>query len=561
MRYNNSSRYRKYDEESPYLVKIDLNIDILDKIIIIIFIEDNPMVNVRSLYRIKQLFELLHPDVYSNNYQLQFRVYVINALLRKLFVERITDRFILADSVRDGKYKEDVEELFKDLDEKKYDFDDSEIDNVNRYISDRLKYCYIKEHSESLNKLTLNVMSNNYTTLHSINREFEKEVESLYGKMKKARDEDTLESLNFGSNPEDLKFITEHVMSELRSPCNKIHSGFKRFDEMSSGGFQRGRVYCFIGAKKGFKSGLLLNFGLAAKQCNPDILDLYKNKNKKPCIVYLTQENTSIETYQRILSYYTGKSDAELKLMENSTIEDELIDSGFLDGIEIKIIYKNNNSISTMDLIPILEELEMNGSECILLIHDYLKRIRPAENIQDLRIRFGEVVNEFSVIAKNKNIPIITAMQLNRAGQATLETLIDKGEVNIGQKLQGTHIGESALVLENVDNAYLINKEEVPAAKMQFLTFKECASRTECKLKYFAQEFAANNKFRIKIDHFMPEGKYASHLDISQALGYIGTDELDPKKTVVTNNKKKMYDDVIKQYAISSNSRDFFENL
>ena len=538
MRYNRPSNSKKknktrdIDYEERFLIKLDLNIDILDKIIMLIFIEGNPLINNKVLLRIKKLFDMTSPESYEHNYQLELRCFIIMNLLYKIFVKRIDDRNVLVESIKDGKYKDDIKYLFEELNEKMDDLDDYAICNVNSYISDRLKYCYLKEHADELNQLTIDIISNNYTTLQSINNKFETSIETLYGKMKKARSENNLESLNFGSNLEDIDYITNVILQRVKSPSNRIMTGMKRLNEMTNGGFERGRTYCFIGVKKGFKSGLLLNLGLGMKQYNKHI---QKTSKKKPCIIYLTQENTPIETYERILCHYIGGS-VDLRNYTEKEIIEILQNSGFLDGIELKVIYKDNGSISTMDLIPIIEEIEMAGYECIALIHDYLKRIRSAENIQDLRIRFGEIINEFSVIAKNKDIPIITAMQINREGQKIIETLKSENKLNLGKQLQGSHIGESALILENVDGAYIINKETVGSTNSAFITIKEVASRIKVNCEYFAQEFDGDNGMKLKFDQDLPNGKYYSLLDIGESLGKI-TEDLDPKSNLTKSKK------------------------
>jgi len=510
----NRGNIRNIDDLDPLYIKMDLNVDILNKIILMIFIEDNPNINNKCLLRIKKLFDMIHRDSYKNVYQLSIRCFVIKNLLEKLFIDRIEDRNILADSIKDGKYREDIELLFEDLNDKMEELTDGDVWDVNYYISDRLQYCHLREHAEKLNNLTMDILSNNYETLKSLNDSVEAEIEALYGKIRKSKTESSLESLNFGSNSEDLDFITNYVLDYLKNPAQTIKTGSKRLNEMTCGGFEKGRVYCFIGVKKGFKSGLLLNLADAAKRYNPDIL----TSVKKPLIIYLSQENDNIDTFIRLAMLYTGLNKEQLKKLTKKEVTRLMVDNGYLEGIELKIIYKDNNSISTMDLIPIIEDYERCGYTVVALFHDYLKRIRSSENIQDIRIRFGEIVNEFSVIAKNKKLPIITAMQINREGQKVLEELVSKKEMNIGRKLEGTHIGESSLILENVDAAYIINKEYVESIDKQFVTFKPIAVRFEITCDYFAQEFESSNKFKLKLDQHLPDGKYHSCLDISDNL-------------------------------------------
>lgn len=67
---------------------------------------------------------------------------------------------------------------------------------------------------------------------------------------------------------------------------------------MLNGGFEDARLYNFIGATGGFKSGLLLNLMKQIKLYNKG--RSHKDPTKRPTILFLSQENNIWETFLRI---------------------------------------------------------------------------------------------------------------------------------------------------------------------------------------------------------------------------------------------------------------------
>lgn len=140
----------------------------------------------------------------------------------------------------------------------------------------------------------------------------------------------------------------------------------------------------------------------------------------KPVIVYLSMENTNEETIKRLWNHCFGNN-SEIKdfdkveaarMFENAKI----FTPNNPDLPQLLIWYRANRSINTADLNIMLEDLKKNGKECVFLILDYLKRIRPVETSKELRIELANITNELKTIAMEQDIPILTAMQLNKLG-------------------------------------------------------------------------------------------------------------------------------------------------
>ena len=82
-----------------------------------------------------------------------------------------------------------------------------------------------------------------------------------------------------------------------------------------------------------------------------------------------------------------------------------------------------------------------------------MKRIRPVEGMfgGDLRLQLGAVVNEFKTFATLKNIPVITASQLNRTATNSIDEARIKNKADLVRLIGRANVGESNLILENSD--------------------------------------------------------------------------------------------------------------
>ena len=143
---------------------------------------------------------------------------------------------------------------------------------------------------------------------------------------------------------------------------------------------------------------------------------LTNDPSLKPVIVYLSMENSNEETITRLWNHCFG-NDSNMKDYEPVKAarmfeEAKIFTPNDPNAPELLIWYRSNRSINTADLNAMLEDLKKEGKECVFLILDYLKRIRPVETSKELRIELSNITNELKTIATEQNIPILTAQQL-----------------------------------------------------------------------------------------------------------------------------------------------------
>jgi hypothetical protein len=271
----------------------------------------------------------------------------------------------------------------------------------------------------------------------------------------------------------------------ITNTSSYLSTGMYGMNCLLGGGFESGRVYGIFGLQGEGKSTTLLNFATQIKQFNKK----YKTKDptKKPAVVYLTLENTKRETFTRLFSMSTGAGrmidyDAEegIRLMRESGLK---VDDK--DPIDIIIKYKPSNSINTSYLYDLAEELEEYNYEVIAYIVDYINVIRSVDDYRasEERLRLGSIINEFKTIAASLDIPIITAGQLNREANKKVDEQREKGNLNLLGAIDRSNLGESMLILNNLDAAFIITPSQVKSTNEKYLSIKLVKQRYEPFLK------------------------------------------------------------------------------
>jgi hypothetical protein len=257
-----------------------------------------------------------------------------------------------------------------------------------------------------------------------------------------------------------------------------------------------------MGLPAGFKSGILLKTATDIKKYNKGMPT--KHAGKRKTVLIITMENSVEETVERLFNMTVTTEDIrnytpkQVIKMLKETGELVLKDD---EDIDIVIKYYPNRSIDTNDLYTIVEEIEDDNKEVIALILDYIKRIRSANPNKELRLELGNIVDEMTVIAKTRNIPVISASQLNREGIKVIETAVESGQADIAKKLGGSNVGESWAMIENADWVCIINREYKATTDMWYLTFKQIKTRAKNPtLTYFAHPFEKGNGMKLTED-------------------------------------------------------------
>ena len=271
------------------------------------------------------------------------------------------------------------------------------------------------------------------------------------------------ESLSL-SNDEQFEATVAHMYNRAIDGSTKLKTGIQAINRSLNGGFENDRCYIYLGLPGEGKSSTLLNLTLQIKGNNKDIVT--KDPTKRPTILFLTMENTLNETLERVFSILVSDDDIS-EFGGHKEIMQLLRQNGLGvsndSPIDIEFRYVPSNSVDTDYLYTIYDEMSANGQEVVCLIQDYIKRIRPRDFKLmggDMRIALGAVVDEFKEFAVAKHIPVITASQLNRDAAKIIDEGRKSSEADLVRKVGRANIGESTLITENADSAFILVPED-----------------------------------------------------------------------------------------------------
>lgn len=499
-------------------INIELNREMVD-LLLAYSLSGNPLINLRSMINLNTLLNKITFQDDLQESRIKFE------LLKKIVKLEAEDRLFQYPVL-----KEECQKLFPEnkdyvitvLNEAADDvISEDDILYVSKYVEERLSYFYLFENKEALRQI-LDELDNAGDDIFSINDKFEKVISRLNRQLQdsKAIQRDSSSDFCIGgpktNKNKNLDNMVKYTIESLRKPSNHVLTGIKKLNDLLGGGFENGRTYLVVAPPKSFKSGLLMNIGIWACKYNEFIP---KDPTKVPCVLYISMENTSKETIGRLFHHITGEDIKNYNFNEACSIVSNYIEGDRNVCFEIR--YRKNKTISTQDLDNMVDELSLEGKEVVMIIQDYTKRIRPAMQQPDIRTELGEVVNDFCSIARDRDIPIISAAQINRNGILKVENAMKTRKGNLMNIVDKADIGESNLILENVDYAFCIIPEDdqsVPGDK--YLGFKLWVSRVEePKVKFFLQKFENGMKLEEDIN-----------LENSLSIDHIGasSDDFDP---------------------------------
>ena len=500
------ANYNNYKEK----IAMKFNVNQLDRIIIALI---NNGFNKKFASNVKRLFALFSANTYTNDHEKEVRVYLIKEIVDIIAKNNIEDKnSILSLIDTDGKYYLDCTEILNNLFEE--EIPESELELLDKNISNQLKYSAIMEKADDLNDKLLNLKAENFENLDSTIADLEASVDMMNKDIKSAREslEDAKKDMSLSSS--SFINVLGDIIEKERNPATKVKTGIQALNQMLNGGMERSRLYCVLGMAKSWKSGFMLNCASWAKRYNTFTTE----NGRKPVIVYLNMENTNEETIQRLWNHCFG-NESNIKNFDKTNAAREFEKAGLFtpndpNAAELQIWYRSNRSINTADLNVMLEDLKKEGKECVLLIVDYLKRIRPTETNKDLRLELSNVTNELKSIAIEQNIPVLTGMQLNRDAFKAKEEAETFSEVcRAFNKLGASNVGESIDIIQNVDWAAAIDKNSRPQRNedgdIEFVDNYFFMKLIACRMKQprilsIRHRFADGNDMKLIEDINMP---------------------------------------------------------
>ena len=423
---------------------------------------------------------------------------------------------------------------------------ESEIKYITRAVTDRLQYAFILLYKEIILNEFLKIDTGEFTSYKEVVAEVKEQCAQLLNDIRKA-DVATMKK-SFSLKEGIFEELVTSAVASITDPGTALVTGIQMLNDMLSPGYMPARLYIWLGISGSFKSLMLLMSCYWIKKYNKI------ETTKTPTVLYITTENSIDESIIRLFNMSTTCGDIRQYLPEE--IAGMMRESGGLtldDGdTDIVMQYYNNFEISTGDIYNIVDDLEDNNREVIAVVVDYIKRIRSISPTIDERIRLANVSNELKDLSVNLKIPVITAQQINRAGNMALDNASETGKEDLARFLGRGNIAQCWDIIENSDWCGILNIEVEKSSNIKYLTVKEIKKRYKSmtNITYFNQPFVDVDSIQLVEDvgWSTPAGKIslATNLNIvdnSMVNSTRGDKSAKPREDVA---KKKKYSDEFK---------------
>ena len=423
---------------------------------------------------------------------------------------------------------------------------ESEIKYITRAVTDRLQYAFILLYKEIILNEFLKIDTGEFTSYKEVVSEVKEQCAQLLNDIRKA-DAATMKK-SFSLKEGIFEELVTSAVASITDPGTALVTGVQMLNDMLSPGYMPGRLYIWLGISGSFKSLMLLMSCYWIKKYNKI------ETTKTPTVLYITTENSIDESIIRLFNMSTTCGDIRQYLPEE--VAGMMRNSGGLtldDGdTDIVMQYYNNFEISTGDIYNIVDDLEDNNREVIAVVVDYIKRIRSISPTIDERIRLANVSNELKDLSVNLKIPVITAQQINRAGNMALDNASETGKEDLARFLGRGNIAQCWDIIENSDWCGILNIEVEKSSNIKYLTVKEIKKRYKSmtNITYFNQPFVDVDSIQMVEDvgWSTPAGKIslATNLNIvdnSMVNSTRGDKSAKPREDVA---KKKKYSDEFK---------------
>lgn len=522
---------------SPGETKIKYKMDknFLNMIICYIFTKSRAITKA-NLISIRKFFDYLDINIYATNVTLYARVIFIKKALECILSKGTERKDLILDYCRLENDKE-TEDIINNID--KYgQLSPTEIKMVNKTISDRLKYAYLIFYKEIISEVFMRMDQNQFKSMNESNQVVKAVLSSCLNDIRKTENNISTNVFNLRDDIMDT-YIAE-LVKKATDPSATYITGIRYLNDMLSPGFAPGRLYLWLGITGGYKSSILLQCARWIKLFNK-AKPKRKEPSATPTVLLISTENSVEETVIRLFNMCVADTPINDYTPENAVKELKTTGKMVLkDGdTDIYIAYYANNELDTSDLYSIIEDLEDDNREVIALIFDYIKRIRPAEYAPDERLQLKNVSNELKTLAIKLDIPVITANQINRAGNMAIDAAAGEGKEDLARLLGRANIAVSWDLLENVDWAAIINIEREKRTNLLYLTIKRIKIRYKdmAKYSYINHPFEKDSTIRLIDDILLPEPLSKESLS-SDMEGYITAGS----KGIVNGRKRPIVD-------------------
>lgn len=511
------------------------DVDMLDSYCEYLLNDRNKHITYSNLSNLKDYVGMMDPKYITTDAKMaryRFLEYYLEARLDKGITKRELAITYVMDHTEPMYQKIIRREILNSIDPDQMGRKDIEF--MNEVIFAQLNIMFMHRYQIGMTQLIEDVNNNNFGKTKEDCENAIQFFQTILSDLTKAQRRSKQENRFNLTDAAHFRAMVTETYERIQSDSSFLKTGYQGLNSMLGGGLENARVYNFIGATGGFKSGLLLNLMRSIKLFNKG--RPRKDPTKRATILFLSQENNIWETIVRIFSIFSGAGK-----MKNYNLDDIfriLDDGGFSivsdeDDIDIEFRYYGNMDISVPDIRGIYEELDNEGREVIAIIQDYIERLRPPTLSVDKRVQLNDVSNQMHDLAIELDVPILTASQFNRSGVSTIEQIRDSNKYDAGKSVGMKDISESFGMLKNFDANISIVVEYDRSEERFYLSFRSLKYRGDDSeaLTYFLQPFVGKKSKIMLQEDIDTEPVYRLSLADDDALKFaMARQELDKKK-------------------------------
>ncbi len=371
---------------------------------------------------------------------------------------------------------------------------DTEADFVIKQIELHVKYGHIVEQKEDISDIITDLSSGNIVHLEKTISKFENVVEDIHEKFKKTKDSTGNGGFLHLTDDDFVETYMKEVFRISKNPKSNLKTGVKKFNEILSiqGGFVNGKYYIFYADVNSFKSAILIHCARWIQKYNSHLfIEQFKETKRRPTVVFCSFENSQREDIERAFKIYTNHNIGEFGSFDNIRTA---WGSSYYEGssiIDITFIHLDAETATMSDIEGKLDALSDDGYDPIALIIDYIEVIaaEPEDIRKDRHVQLKNISQKLSGLAHRRDIPVITAHQINRVGQAVLGQAKQQGKKNAIRLLDRSMIGESSGIEKKTDMSFFIGLEKsIDPITGQTRTYL-CANRIKQRYRVIPQSY------------------------------------------------------------------------
>jgi hypothetical protein len=517
--------------------KVKLNIDV-DMCVVLVQYSLSKYPSNIHLANLRNLLNVIDIESYVYNYDIYNRLILVKHILTARLDKELSTMTLIKNYVASTDIT--VKEL---IDNVNWDYNALSVGDaraVNEYVDDKMKYYFFELAMPKIIEKWHDCQKTGFDTDTRALQELNDEMTELVTKMQSTTIATGLLRRFRFSSP-DVADVLKYIVKKAHKPTSILQTGIRQLNAILGPGFRSGKLYVFLGLSGKFKSGTLLNIADQIRQFNPQVEDVINGKRNT--ILFITMENDIEETIERVFSMY-APSDSNLINASFDEVYDVIINRGgytYTDtkGIDIDIRFFHNLEITTHSIYSIVDEMEREGEHCIAIILDYIKRIESTLSCHgDEILRASYVAKELKNIAEYYQIPVITAQQINRTGNQTVDAAMKEGKQDLIRFIGNSDIGGAWSVIEEADWVCIVSLERQLSTGRLFLSFKRTKQRAGARSTeafasdYFNHPFSPESEMRLQTDL----DKEASVSIVSIASDIESVDQDKQKSTIISTN-------------------------